>query len=206
MLISRFACSTRVAPTSCCLCPTGIADSLAAASRRACWYDRLGYGWSDDSFKPGIKVRSSQVESGSLPWHLLQQRDSSSSGCGAAAAVTATALVQLQQHQLSFLEPSRCSTPLTLCMQSTEALHNLLAAVPDMALPPTSSRATALAANLPSIMQPRTLQKWLALRSWTGGGREAVLRAVRLPCGQGKHVHLSCCVTHSMHGVCVAAP
>lgn len=30
----------------------GIADGLAAAGRRACWYDRLGYGWSDDAFKP----------------------------------------------------------------------------------------------------------------------------------------------------------
>lgn len=25
----------------------GVADELAAAGRRACWYDRLGYGWSD---------------------------------------------------------------------------------------------------------------------------------------------------------------
>jgi hypothetical protein len=30
----------------------GIADALAAAGRRVCWYDRLGYGWSDDAIKP----------------------------------------------------------------------------------------------------------------------------------------------------------
>lgn len=35
-------------------CPAhaGIADGLAAGSRRVCWYDRLGYGSSDDAFKP----------------------------------------------------------------------------------------------------------------------------------------------------------
>lgn len=27
-----------------------VVDELAAAGRRACWYDRLGYGWSSDAF------------------------------------------------------------------------------------------------------------------------------------------------------------
>ena len=29
-----------------------IVEALAAAGRRACWYDRLGYGWSDDIILP----------------------------------------------------------------------------------------------------------------------------------------------------------
>lgn len=40
----------KVAATQLLWC-AGIADGLAT-SRRACWYDRLGYGWSDDAFKP----------------------------------------------------------------------------------------------------------------------------------------------------------
>lgn len=34
-----------------------IVDALAAAGRRACWYDRLGYGWSDDIIKPTTTMR-----------------------------------------------------------------------------------------------------------------------------------------------------
>eukprot|EP00775_Hariotina_reticulata_P011282 gene11282-11432_t len=30
-----------------------IVDQLAAAGRRACWYDRMGYGWSDEGYLDG---------------------------------------------------------------------------------------------------------------------------------------------------------
>jgi hypothetical protein len=37
-----------------------IVQALAAAGRRACWYDRLGYGWSDDSILPTTTDRVRQ--------------------------------------------------------------------------------------------------------------------------------------------------
>lgn len=39
----------------------GIRDGLAAGGRRACFYDRLGYGWSDDAFTPTTRNRSTEA-------------------------------------------------------------------------------------------------------------------------------------------------
>ncbi len=43
----------------------GVVDALAAAGRRACYYDRLGYGWSDETVKPAYARRVSVWEDAS---------------------------------------------------------------------------------------------------------------------------------------------
>lgn len=39
----------------------GVVDALAAAGRRACYYDRLGFGHSDEAIKPSYVRRVSPV-------------------------------------------------------------------------------------------------------------------------------------------------
>lgn len=37
----------------------GLVQQLAQGGRRACWYDRLGLGWSADAIKPAVNLRVS---------------------------------------------------------------------------------------------------------------------------------------------------
>jgi pimeloyl-ACP methyl ester carboxylesterase len=44
----------------------GLADALAAGGRRACWYDRLGYGWSDAPRGPPARDQAAAALRGAL--------------------------------------------------------------------------------------------------------------------------------------------